>query len=102
MKKHPLLPLIMKKAFFIALAAAPMAMRLSSCAVMKNSPILKTLERLASEAGIPLPEVSPEQARKAAVEKTLYDVLEAAAQWFEKQLVGVGGTVARDYIEKRG
>ncbi len=62
----------------------------------------ETLERLAVEAGIPLPEVSPEQTRRAEVEKTLYDVLEAAAQWFEKQLMGAGGTIARDYIEKRG
>lgn len=62
----------------------------------------ETLEKLAAEAGIPLPEVSPEQARRAEVERTLYDVLEAACQWFEKQLMGSNGTVARDYIEKRG
>lgn len=62
----------------------------------------ETLEKLAAEAGIPLPQVSPEQVRRAAVEKTLYDVLEAACLWFEKQLMGSGGMMARDYIEKRG
>jgi DNA primase len=62
----------------------------------------ETIESLARDAGIPLPEVSPEQARKAEVEKTLYDVLEAATQWFERQLMGSAGTVARDYLEKRG
>lgn len=62
----------------------------------------ETIERLAGEAGIPLPEVSPEQVRKAEAEKTLYDVLEAATQWFERQLMSSSGTVARDYLERRG
>jgi len=62
----------------------------------------ETIERLALDAGIPLPEVSREDTKKYEREKTLLDVMEAATQWFEKQLMTTSGTVARDYIEKRG
>jgi len=62
----------------------------------------ETIETLAREAGIPLPELTQEQVRRLEVEKTLFDVLEAACQWFEKQLLASGGTIARDYVEKRG
>ena len=50
----------------------------------------------------PLPEVSPQAARQAAQEKTLFDVLEAACAWYEGQLASSDGTIARDYLEKRG
>jgi len=62
----------------------------------------ETIETLAREAGIPLPQVSEEDHHRAEVEKTLYDVMEAAAQWFERQLTATSGIIALDYIEKRG
>lgn len=62
----------------------------------------EAVEKLAREAGIPLPEVSPEQVQRFEREKTLYDVLEAACQWFERELMGSSGMIARDYIERRG
>lgn len=62
----------------------------------------ETIERLAREAGIALPEPSREERQKTADEKTLYDVLEAASQWFERQLLSSSHTLARDYVEKRG
>jgi DNA primase len=62
----------------------------------------ESVETLAREAGVPLPEVSPDQVRKFEAEKTLYGALEAATGWFEKQLAGSGGMSARDYAEKRG
>src|SRR5271170_3844748 len=62
----------------------------------------ETVETLAREAGIALPELTPEQVRKSEAEKTLYDVLDAAGQWFERQLSASGGMSARDYVEKRG
>jgi len=63
---------------------------------------VETMESLAREAGIPLPEVSAEETRKAEVAKTLYDVMEAACQWYEKQLNSTSGAIAHDYVEKRG
>lgn len=61
----------------------------------------ETIELLAREAGIPLPAVTPEEFKKAEAQKTLYDVMEAACQWFERQLAS-SSSVARDYLEKRG
>lgn len=63
---------------------------------------VETMELLAREAGIPLPKPTEEEHRKAEVEKTLYDVTEAACQWFEKQLAAISGLGAKDYVEKRG
>jgi DNA primase len=62
----------------------------------------ETVERLAREAGIALPAPTPEERRKNESEKTLHDVCEAACAWFEKQLLAPAGSVARDYVEKRG
>jgi len=62
----------------------------------------ETIERLARDAGIALPEPSREERQKAQAEKTLFDVLEAASQWFERQLLSTSHTIARDYVEKRG
>jgi len=62
----------------------------------------ETVETLARDAGIPLPQLTHEEVRKIEAEKTLYDVLEATCQWFEKQLVATTGNIALDYLEKRG
>jgi DNA primase len=62
----------------------------------------ETIERLARDAGIPLPERTPEDMRKAEAEKTLLGVMDAACQWFEAQLGGSSGATARTYIERRG
>jgi len=62
----------------------------------------EAVEALAREAGIPLPVMSREESRKIEQEKTLYDVIEAAAVWFEAQLVGPSGAQARDYLDRRG
>ena len=63
---------------------------------------VETMEKLAREAGIPIPAASPEEHRKAEAQKTLFDVCEAATQWFEKQLTATVGAIAMDYVEKRG
>lgn len=63
---------------------------------------VETMELLAREGGIPIPRPSAEEHRKAEAEKTLYDVLEAACKWFEQQLVATSGTIALDYVQKRG
>ncbi len=62
----------------------------------------EAIEMLAREAGIALPEISPEQARKTQAEKTLYDVMEAAALWFETQLQASTHHQALEYARRRG
>ncbi|NBX03610.1 MAG: DNA primase [Alphaproteobacteria bacterium] len=62
----------------------------------------EAIEALAREAGIPLPVVSAAESQKIEQQKTLYDVCEAAAVWFEKQLQEPSGAVAADYVSRRG
>ncbi len=62
----------------------------------------EAVERLAGEAGLALPVSSPEERVRAERAKTLHDVVEAAAAWFECQLAGRSGQRAREYLSGRG
>ena len=62
----------------------------------------EAIETLARDAGIPLPEISPETVRKIEAYKVQQDVVEAACVWFEKQLHSASHVEALSYVEKRG
>ncbi|HPF47043.1 MAG: DNA primase [Alphaproteobacteria bacterium] len=62
----------------------------------------ETIERLAGQAGLQMPEYTPEDSQRNKVRKTLYDVMEAVAHWFESQLVSAIGNEGRSYLQKRG
>ena len=60
---------------------------------------------VAQKCGIPLPKreySSPEEAAEARLRRKLLDLHEAAAAWFEEQLRGPEGAVAREYLAGRG
>ncbi len=61
----------------------------------------EAVERLAQMAGIPLPKASPEDARRDARRKTLHDVMELAAKFFEATLAARAGAKARGYLADR-
>ena len=62
----------------------------------------EAVERLAQMAGVPLPKVSPEDERRDARRKTLHDVMELAAKFFEATLAARAGAKARGYLADRG
>jgi DNA primase len=62
----------------------------------------EAVERLAAMAGMPLPKVSREDEERQAHRKTLYEVMELAAKFFESNLAGRGGARARGYLADRG
>ncbi len=62
----------------------------------------EAIETLARDAGIPLPEVSPETIKKIEAYKVQHDVLETACQWFERQLHAARYVDALSYVEQRG
>ena len=72
--------------------------------VMKteNLSFPEAVERLALDAGMEVPRATPEDREREQRRRTLYDVVEAAAEWFESQLVGMAGQGTRDYIKGRG
>ena len=65
-------------------------------------PFPEAVERLASQAGMPLPAVTREDDAREQRRKTLHDVLELAAKFFEVTLAGRSGAKARGYLADRG
>src|SRR5437588_9859432 len=57
----------------------------------------EAVERLAAQAGLALPQVSPEAEAKEERRKTLHDVMELAAKFFEATLASRAGARARGY-----
>ena len=62
----------------------------------------EAVERLAAMAGLPVPKASPEAEAQAAHRRTLHDVIELAAKFFEATLAARGGAKARGYLADRG
>ena len=62
----------------------------------------EAVERLAGEAGLALPEASPQIERRERARAGLHDALEHAAAFFEAALQAPGGARARGYLADRG
>src|SRR5690606_19384676 len=63
---------------------------------------VEAVERLAGEAGLPVPQADPAERARFEREAKLRDPLESAARWFEQQLHTAGAAAARRYLEGRG
>ena len=61
----------------------------------------EAVERLAAMAGVPLPAVTPDAARQEQRRKTLHDVMELAAKFFQDTLNARHGARARGYLADR-
>lgn len=62
----------------------------------------EAVERLAQMAGVPLPKISREDEMRDARRKTLHDVMELAAKFFQDTLASRAGAKARGYLADRG
>ena len=62
----------------------------------------EAVESLAAEAGLALPERDADADRREAARASLYDVMEAAARFFEAALAEPDGGKARAYLRDRG
>src|SRR5262245_45989503 len=62
----------------------------------------EAVERLAAQAGMPLPKFSPEDEARDQRRRTLNDVVELAAKFFEATLATRIGAKARGYLADRG
>jgi DNA primase len=65
-------------------------------------PFPEAVERLASMAGMALPQPTPEEHERERHRKTLHDVIELAARFFEATLAARAGAKARGYLADRG
>jgi DNA primase len=62
----------------------------------------EAVERLAQQAGLEVPKSAPQEQERAERKRTLVDVMEMAAKFFEAALAGRAGQSARAYLDKRG
>ena len=62
----------------------------------------EAVERLAAEAGVPVPRMTAVEARQEDQRARLLAVVEASAAFFQEQLRGSAGAEARRYLERRG
>jgi DNA primase len=62
----------------------------------------EAVERLAAQAGVSLPKYSPEEEARDRRRKTLHDIAELAAKFFEATLAGRQGARGRGYLADRG
>jgi DNA primase len=72
---------------------------------IENVTFPEAVRIVAQKCGIPIPKrefSSPEEAAGARMRARLLDLHEAATAWFEEQLRGPEGAVAREYLAGRG
>lgn len=62
----------------------------------------EAVEHLAGEAGLPVPRPTEEDRQRYERRKTLHDLVEQAARWFEQQLHASAGRTGLDYFLRRG
>ena len=68
----------------------------------EGSSFPEAVERLATEVGLEVPRSQPRDHEAEAQRKTLYDVMQVAADWLVGQLSGIAGKGAREYLKGRG
>src|ERR1700685_3203457 len=62
----------------------------------------EAVERLAAQAGVPLPVFSPEAEAREERRRTLHDIVEMAAGFFQSTLASRNGARGRGYLADRG
>src|SRR5687767_13825117 len=63
---------------------------------------IEAVERLAADAGLQVPQQTPQERERAKREATLHQVMDAACRWYEEQLHGAAGRAALAYLRDRG
>ena len=67
-----------------------------------NLDFIEAVEKLAGEAGLIVPQATPQERERAQRQKTLLEAAEAAAVFYEQRLWAPGGSRARGYLRGRG
>ncbi len=67
-----------------------------------NMSFMDAVEQLASMAGMQVPKSTPEDERKYKQQASLYDLMEAAAKYYEQQLHDVKNKKILQYLKERG
>ena len=68
----------------------------------RGLPFMDAVKELAAAAGMEVPAPDPRAAERQERAQSLHDVMQAAADWFVRQLDGLDGAAARELLTKRG
>ena len=69
---------------------------------VENVSFPEAVERLAHDAGMTVPQDTPEERERSKQQQTLFDVMEKATAYFERILRMPEGRAALDYLHERG
>ncbi|OYQ32580.1 DNA primase [Niveispirillum lacus] len=67
-----------------------------------NLSFMEAVEHLAGEAGLQVPQASPQERQQYERQKSLYDLVERATKYYERELFSPSGRNALDYLRRRG
>lgn len=67
-----------------------------------NLPFIDAIEKLSRKAGVPLPKFSKEKSAEQEKKQSLYDIMELASAYYEKNLYLTAGKSALEYFYHRG
>ncbi|WP_029014294.1 DNA primase [Niveispirillum irakense] len=67
-----------------------------------NLSFMEAVESLAGEVGMVVPKATPQERERFERQKSLYDLVERAAKFYEQQLFTAAGRAALDYLRRRG
>ena len=101
-EKTPSFYVVEDKAFFHCFGCGAHGDAIGFTMRADNLDFLEAVEKLAGEAGLPVPQATPQEREQAQRQKTLLEALEAAAAFYEAQLWAAAGSRARDYLQGRG
>jgi DNA primase len=68
----------------------------------RGLPFMDAVKELASKAGMDVPAPDPAARERADRAASLTDVMGEVAKWYSKQLQGIAGGDAREYLKRRG
>src|SRR6202023_4391629 len=67
-----------------------------------NLDFIEAVEKLAGDAGLAVPQATPQERERAQRHKTLLEATEAATAFYEERLWAPAGARAREYLQGRG
>jgi DNA primase len=101
-EKTPSFYVVEEKSFFHCFGCGAHGDAIGFVMRADNLDFIAAVEKLAGEAGLAVPQATPQERERAQRQKTLFEALEAAAAFYEARLWGSAGAPARDYLRERG
>jgi DNA primase len=101
-EKTPSFSVVEDKAFYHCFGCGAHGDVIGFVMRVTGSGFRETIEDLAKQAGLKLPEELPEDREREAQAASAHEACEAACAFFERQLQAPAGRAAREYLARRG